>query len=192
MNNLYTIRIFFKQKRSTIIYLFQVCAFWAKQNILECDILIFPQPGSDFRNGDKRTTNFLIDHSKRNIFFIQLFSSTARCLYKLYTKGGRNFSGTRCIYGYSLRSMVIAAVPKFSVFLTWLYHEKYLNGVVSHLITSTSSIFPLLLPCGAPSTDSSEFPVGMAVRWGEVWRDYHHKPLPLISPNVGQVTDSIN
>jgi hypothetical protein len=46
--------------------------------------------------------------------------------------------------------MVIAAVPKFSVFLTWLYHEKYLNGVVSHLITSTSSIFPTAAPLWRP------------------------------------------
>jgi hypothetical protein len=76
----------------------------------------------------------------------------------------KNFSETPFIYRSLLRAMGMAAVPKFSVFLTWLYHEKYLNGVVRHLITSASSIFPLLLPCGAPSRDSSEFPVGMVVR----------------------------
>jgi len=65
------------------------------------------------------------------------------------------------IHGSSLRAMVIAAVPKFSVFLTWLYHEKYLNGVVRHLITSSSSIFPLLLPCGSPSRD----PVNSLSEW---------------------------
>ena len=75
-DNLYTIRIIFETVKINNYNFIQVCAFSTKQNIIESDIRFFPQPVSDFRNGDKRTTNFLICHSKINTFSIQFFIKT--------------------------------------------------------------------------------------------------------------------
>jgi len=62
--------LFLKEKRSTLIILFRFVSFGRNRIFKNVTFDFFPQPVSDFRNGDKGTTNFLIVHSKRNTFSI--------------------------------------------------------------------------------------------------------------------------